>query len=67
MKECGFDTQKEFFNNAVTLLKWALQHAKNGHAIAAIDNKESRFFELQMPFLQHVLIDSEDTHPTTST
>jgi len=52
--ECGFDTKKDLFNNAVTLLKWAARHAKDGHAIAAVDNGEKRYFELEMPFLLHL-------------
>lgn len=53
MHEGGFETQKEFFNNAVTLLKWALDHAQKGHAVSAIDRAANREYELQMPFLAH--------------
>ena len=47
----GFDTRKDLLNNAMTLMKWALKHAEEGHAIAAIDG--GKYFELQMPFLTH--------------
>jgi hypothetical protein len=52
--EGGFDTKKDLFNNAVTLIKWAIRHASDGHAIAAIDEGSAKYFELQMPFLAHV-------------
>ena len=52
--EGGFESRKDLLNNALTLIKWAMTHAKNGHAIAAIDEKSQRSFELQMPFLSHV-------------
>lgn len=52
--EGGFENRKDFFNNAITLMKWAIKHARDGHAIAAIDEKSEKYFELQMPFLSHV-------------
>ncbi len=52
--ECGFETKKDLFNNAVTLLSWAARHARDGHAIAAVDNGDKRYFELEMPFLLHL-------------
>jgi hypothetical protein len=52
--EGGFETRKELLNNALTLLGWAMRHVKDGHTVAAIDDKSSRFYELQMPFLTHV-------------
>ena len=53
MREGGFETQKELFNNAVTLLRWALDHAKKGHSVSAIDRATEKEYELQMPFLAH--------------
>jgi len=52
--EGGFENRKDLLNNAITLLKWALNHAKSGHAIAAIDGKSDKYYELQMPFISHV-------------
>lgn len=53
-KEGGFESRKDLFNNAITFLKWAMSHAEAGHAIAAIDEKSDKYFELQMPFLSYV-------------
>jgi len=52
--EGGFENRKDLLNNAITLLKWAIKHAEEGHAVAAIDEKSDKYFELQMPFLAHV-------------
>lgn len=54
LKDCGFETKKDFFNNVMTLLKWAVRHVKEGHSVAAVDDGNKRYFELQMPFLEHV-------------
>ncbi len=52
IEECGFTTKKEFFDNAFTLLKWALKKAKGGLSIASINERDGKYTELQMPFLQ---------------
>ena len=51
MESCGFETQKELFNNALTLMKWAVRHVSEGHTVAAVDPAQERYFELEMPFL----------------
>jgi hypothetical protein len=50
----GVKTHKELFNNAVTLLDWAVRQRSNGYAIAALDEQNKTFRELQMPALEHV-------------
>lgn len=54
MEECGFKTKKEFFDNAVTLLKWTVKQAKKGNLIASVDERANKYTELQMPFIEHV-------------
>jgi hypothetical protein len=49
MRECGIETKKEFFNNAITLFKWALTQAKNGNVIASVDEAHQKYRELHMP------------------
>jgi hypothetical protein len=51
MDECGFSSKKEFFDNAVTLLKWAVRRSKEGNLIASVNEQENKWRELQMPFL----------------
>ena len=51
MSETGIGTKKELFNNALTLLKWALKETRRGNTIASIDEKHGKYRELQMPIL----------------
>lgn len=53
MKECNFKTEKEFFDGAITLMRWAVTQARNGNLVAAVDKHDSNFVELQMDFLEH--------------
>ena len=47
----GCDTNKDLFNNALTLLEWAVAETSAGNTIASIDHKNDRYRELQMPIL----------------
>ncbi|MGB8886380.1 MAG: hypothetical protein WCC87_06620 [Candidatus Korobacteraceae bacterium] len=51
-EKTGAKTQKELFNNAITLLFWALKQRLQGRTIAAVDEKRESFRELQMPALE---------------
>jgi hypothetical protein len=53
-KAAGFENRKELLNNALTLVEWAIRHARAGHTIASLDEKSDKLYELEMPFLQHV-------------
>lgn len=54
MKECGISTKKELFNNAVTLLKWAIEEKRKGRIIASVEEEGKKYRELQMPILSAV-------------
>ena len=54
MEACGFETRKDLFNNALTLLKWVVRQAQKGSVIAAVDEKQEKYTELGMPFIEHV-------------
>jgi hypothetical protein len=54
IEECGFSTKKEFFDNAITLFKWAFKQSKKGLSIASVDEQEKKYTELQMPFLERL-------------
>ncbi len=54
MAECGIETKKDLFNNALTLLRWAVRESRKGHAIASVDEESGKFRELQMPILAAV-------------
>jgi hypothetical protein len=51
MKETGVQTKKELFNNALTLLKWAVREAGRGNSIASVDEARGKYRELHMPIL----------------
>ncbi|MCI0487941.1 MAG: hypothetical protein L0229_15220 [Blastocatellia bacterium] len=54
MQETGIGTRKDFFNNALTLLEWAIHERKAGHVIASLDEKNKQYKELVMPILSAV-------------
>ena len=51
MKKCGLKSQSDLFNNALTLLEWAIKETEAGCIIASIDEAHSRCKELWMPCL----------------
>jgi hypothetical protein len=48
--EAGGLTRKDLFNNALTLLKWAVKEVKRGRTIASVAH-DKPMTELSMPFL----------------
>jgi metal-responsive CopG/Arc/MetJ family transcriptional regulator len=54
MREAGITTRKDLFNNALTLLEWAIREKRAGHAIVSLDEGNKRFKELVMPILAAV-------------
>ena len=64
LEKTGTRTMKDFFNNAVTLLKWAIRKRSEGATIAAINEAQKTFVELEMPILdvatrQHFSVDTK--------
>jgi hypothetical protein len=49
----GSKTHKELFNNAVTLLDWAVKQRQDGRIIASLDESNENYRELQMPALEN--------------
>lgn len=54
MRESGVATKKEFINNALTLLMWAIEESKSGNMIAAVDEENKNVRVLLMPILRAV-------------
>ena len=54
MAASGVKTKKEFFNNALTLLEWAIKEKKAGRTIASIDETANSYKEIVMPALSAV-------------
>ena len=51
MAEVGMRTKKEVFNNALTLLEWAVKERKAGRVIASVDDQAKMYEEILMPIL----------------
>jgi len=51
MEDLNLRTRKDLFNNALTLLEWAVNEKKAGRAIASIDDDQGKLRELVMPAL----------------
>jgi len=49
--EAGLATRKDLFNNALTLLTWAVREVKRGRVIASVDESTQRFTEVRLPML----------------
>jgi hypothetical protein len=64
MRECGVETKKDFINNALSLLKWAIRETKRGNSIASVDEKNGKYREINMPILSAVAPPEEDGEET---
>lgn len=53
MKDIGAESNKELFDNALTLLEWAVGEVKSGNTIASVNESKQMYRELQMPALRH--------------
>ena len=54
MAESGIKTRKDLFNNALTLLEWAIKEKKAGRTIASLDEQAKSYQEVLMPILSAV-------------
>ena len=53
-KLTGVQTHKELFNNAITILNWAVQQKRAGRTVASLDEQDKNYKELSMPILDRV-------------
>ena len=51
MKETGVATRKDFINQALSLLLWAIKEKKEGRIIASVDEANKHYREVVMPVL----------------
>ena len=51
---CNLKTSKDVIENALILFGWAVNEATNGLAIAAIDEEQKVYRELQIPALRNI-------------
>lgn len=54
MKDAGISTHKELFNNALTLLYWAVKQVKDDRIVASVDEKNEKYEELQMEIFDNL-------------
>lgn len=54
MQVTGTTTKKDLFNNALTILQWAIEERQKGHSIAAISETTNITWMLEMPILRNV-------------
>jgi hypothetical protein len=52
-EQTGLKTHKDLFNNALTLLDWAVSQRQKGRIVASMDEVEKNYKELQMPSLEY--------------
>jgi hypothetical protein len=53
MTRSGVESKRDLFNNALTLLQWAVEHNRRGCEIASIDrNKKEIVTMLRLPIFQ---------------
>jgi hypothetical protein len=53
-EETGSETLKELFNNALTMLEWAIEEVKAGNEIAAVNEDEKVYRVFITPLLERV-------------
>jgi len=52
MKKTNTSTKREFFNNAIAILEWAVDESSSGRKIASMDDKSHTYKELYMPIFK---------------
>jgi len=52
MKRTGTSTKREFFNNAIAILEWAVDESSDGRKIASMDDSSHSYKELVMPIFR---------------
>ncbi|MEO1201814.1 MAG: hypothetical protein AAFX10_03835 [Pseudomonadota bacterium] len=52
MDSTDIGTKREFLSNAISLMKWAVDKVSAGSVVAAVNEDDKIYRELQMPALQ---------------
>lgn len=52
--ETSSDSMKELFNNALTMLEWAIKEVKSGNEIAAVSDDQKVYRVFVTPLLERV-------------
>jgi hypothetical protein len=54
MEKTGVTSKKEYFNNALTLLEWAIEIREHNEIVASVNRKAGKFSELRMPIFSNI-------------
>ena len=65
-RSTGIDTDKRLFNNALSLLDWAVQQVQKGYIVAAVDEAAMEYRGLRMPALEHAAGAESPRNPSAS-
>ena len=65
-RKIGVATMKDLFNNAVTILEWAVEETAHGNEIAAVNEEAKVYRVLATPPLQHVAREYRRDHEAAS-
>lgn len=62
MSKCDLSTKKELFDNAFTLLIWAIQESEKGNEIASISKDDNKLYILKTPAISNAYSKESRTH-----
>src|SRR5262245_24504391 len=65
MQQAGINTRKDLFNNALTLLVWAVKERQKGNKIVSLDEQHGTSRELVMPILEESHLRAQDQQPAS--
>lgn len=54
MQACGFRTQEELINNALTMFAWAVETVQRGNQVASFNEAAKTYEVVAMPALQGI-------------
>jgi hypothetical protein len=66
MEKTNIKTRKEYFNNALTLLEWAIEVRERQEIVASVNRKAGQFSELRMPIFSNIRVNIEENNRDNS-
>lgn len=54
METIGVKTKKDLFNNALTMLEWAVEQIQDRRKIVSLDCENGQYIELLMPIFSNI-------------
>jgi hypothetical protein len=66
MQQTDIESYRELFNASLTLFKWAREQVALGKVIAAVDETEQKYTEIQMDALRNLTNETVNTQTNIS-